>query len=105
MEGAITCKMDKKCISQELREEIVQAVFCTRRRLKDLNLDNDNFKGVEKSKYLGLILNKQRISKYETQERIYKRRTVTGKLSSLLWNKKVMKRTSKMQIIKYGKTL
>ena len=45
--------------------------------VKDLKLDVDRIRGVEKSKYLGVIFNKQGSSKDEIQERVNKGQTLS----------------------------
>nr|CAI5853376.1 unnamed protein product [Callosobruchus analis] len=59
----------------------------------NLPLEAEEIQGVEKCKYLGIILNKQGNSEDEIKERINKGRKVTGALNSLLWDKGIKKQT------------
>ena len=55
----------------------------------------DRIRSVEKSKYLGVIFNKQGTSKDEIQERVNKGRIVIRTLNSLLWERSITRNTKK----------
>lgn len=57
----------------------------------NLPLDTGMIKDVEKCKYLGVLFNKQGISKDEVQERINKDRKTIEALNSVLWEKYIKK--------------
>ena len=63
--------------------------------VKDLKLDVDRIRGVEKCKYLGVIFNKQGSSKDGIEERVNKGRTVIRTLNSLLWERSITRNIKK----------
>lgn len=62
---------------------------------KNLPLETETIQGVEKCKYLGIILNKNGSSSDEIKERITKGRKIIGALNSLIWEKDIRRETKK----------